>query len=440
MSIPTMQGLQTAISGLMAYQDSLDITGQNISNAETPGYSRQVADLVTEPTVTVPALSPEDGRGAIVGTGVGVKEIERIHNNFLEGQYRASTATLGSSAALAESLEQVQSALNEPSSTGLAAQLSSFWSAWNNLANAPTSLGAREVVVAAGKEVAATLNRLRTQISEVYETASTRYSQLTGSSGQVGSNAEAIASLNHQIQLAEQAGQQPNELLDKREALVNELAKLADTSTTEGEFGLVTVSFGGAEKPLVEGTKVNWPQTLKPSAGGELGALLALTEPTGRLDELGEGLNKVAETLAVSVNGHQPTSPFFSFSAGAAAATIKVVATPESLQTGPSEQPGSNEYANAIAALRGGEVESLYGAFVARVGHEVKSAQTTLANAEAMQGAIKAQRESVSGVSIDEEMTNMMTFQRGYEASARVLTAMDQALETLIEHTGLVGL
>jgi flagellar hook-associated protein 1 FlgK len=98
------------------------------------------------------------------------------------------------------------------------------------------------------------------------------------------------------------------------------------------------------------------------------------------------------------------------------------------------------KWSRTIAALRGGEVESLYGAFVARVGHEVKSAQTTLANAEAMQGAIKAQRESVSGVSIDEEMTNMMTFQRGYEASARVLTAMDQALETLIEHTGLVGL
>ncbi|HLI32506.1 MAG TPA: flagellar hook-associated protein FlgK [Solirubrobacteraceae bacterium] len=440
MSIPTMQGLQTAISGLMAYQDSLDITGQNISNAETPGYSRQVADLVTEPTVTVPALSPEDGRGAIVGTGVGVKEIERIHNNFLEGQYRSTTATLGSSAALAESLEQVQSALNEPSSSGLAAQLSSFWSAWNSLANAPTSLGAREVVVAAGKEVATTLNRLRAQISEVYETASARYSQLTGSSGQVGSDAEAIASLNHQIQLAEQAGQQPNELLDKREMLINELAKLANTSASEGEFGVVNVSFGGAEKPLVEGSVVNWPQTLKASAGGELGALLALTEPTGRLDELGEALNKIAETLAVSVNGHQPESPFFSFSAGAAAATIKVVATPESLQAGPAGQPGSNEYASAIAALRGGEVESLYGALVARVGHEVKSAKTTLSNAEAMQGAIKAQRESVSGVSIDEEMTNMMTFQRGYEASARVLTAMDQALETLIEHTGRVGL
>jgi flagellar hook-associated protein 1 FlgK len=439
-SIPTMQGLQTAISGLMAYQDSLDITGQNIANAETPGYSRQVADLVTDPTVTVPALSPEDGRGAIVGTGVGVKEIERIHNNFLEGQYRTTTATLGNSAALAETLEQVQSSLNEPSSAGLASQLSKFWSAWNNLANAPTSLGAREVVVAAGEEVAGTLNRLRSQLSEISGTATKRFNELTGPSGQVGADAESIAALNHQIQLAEQAGQQPNELLDKREALVNELAKLADTSTSEGEFGVVNVSFGGAEKLLVEGTKVNWPQTLKSSAGGELGALLSLTEPTGRLDELGEALNKIAETLAVSVNGHQPESPFFSFGAGAAAATIKVVATPESLQSGPAGQPGSGEYANAIAALRGGEVESLYGAYVARVGHEVKSAQTTLANAEAMQSAIKSQREAVSGVSIDEEMTNMMTFQRGYEASARVLTAMDQALETLIEHTGLVGL
>jgi flagellar hook-associated protein 1 FlgK len=439
-SIPTLQGLQTALSGLMAGQEAVDVTGQNIANAQTPGYSRQTAELQTNQPLVIAALSPLDGRGAQLGTGVGVEAITRIRNEYLDGQYHAENAAFGGAKTLAETLEQLQGVLGEPSSSGLSAQLSSFWSAWNALADAPTSTGAREAVVSAGAQVASTLNRLSGQISAASAEAAQRYATLTGPDGEVRADALQIAELDAQIKLAEQAGQQPNELLDRRDGLIDGLSQLAQVGVSEGEYGTVTVSFGGAAKPLVEGTTVNWPQPLTAAAGGVLGTLISLSEPEGQLAQLRGMLDGVAEALAESVNAQQPRGSFFSFTPGSAAASISVVATLSTLQTGPEGEPGANNLALAVAGLRGGEAELRYTAFVTHVGHEAQTAKSLEANTEAMRSAVAASRQRVSGVSLDEEMTNLMTFQRGYEASARVLTAMDSLLETLIEHTGRVGL
>ena len=111
----------------------------------------------------------------------------------------------------------------------------------------------------------------------------------------------------------------------------------------------------------------------------------------------------------------------------------------KSRRPGP-KQPGGNEVALAIAALRGGAAEQGYAALVEKVGSEVQGAKDDQTNLQTTVTAISDQRQSVSGVSLDEEMTNLITFQRGYQASARTLTAMDEMLETLIEHTGVVGL
>lgn len=439
MGIPTLQGLQTALSGLMANQDSLDVTGQNIANANTPGYSRQTAVLQTRQPLHIAALSPTTGQGAQLGTGVGVETITRIRDTYLDSEYRTDNSAMGSASTLAETLEQVQSALEEPSSSGLSSQLSSFWSAWNALADSPNSDAAKEAVVAAGGQVASTIKQLSAQISAAASEVGKRYETLMGASGEVHSDAEQIAQLNKQIKTSEQAGQPPNELLDRRDGLIDQLSKLAQVSVSEGEYGVDSVSFGGSAEPLVQGSTVNWPPTLTTSSGGELGALLSLTGPEGKLAELQGKLNSVTEALASSVNARQPTA-FFSFTKGAAAATIEVGASAEQVLAGTEGEPGANNYALALAGLRGGEAEQLYTAFVTGIGSDVQAAHASEANAEAMLSAISARRQSVSGVSLDEEMTNLMTFQRGYEASARVLTAMDSMLETLIEHTGRVGL
>jgi flagellar hook-associated protein 1 len=437
MSVPTLQGLQTALSGLLANQEALDVTGHNIANAQTPGYSRETAVLETNPPLVIAALSPTNGEGARLGTGVGVQSIVRIRSSYLDAQYRAQNGTLGAASTTAEVLGQAQSALDEPSSSGLASQLSSFWSAWNNLANSPDSASAREGVVTTGTNVAATLKQLNGQIESISAETSARYEALVGSKGEIANDAQQIASLNSQIKLAQGAGQQPNELLDRRDQLIDNLSKLANTSVEEHEDGTDTVTFGDAAKPLVEGSTVNWPQALTPAACGQLGALLTLTGPTGQLAGYRSALNEVAATLTESVNARQPRAPFF---AGTTAASIAVVATGAQIQTGPEGQAGANNLALEAAALRGGPADQRYSAFVTAVGSDVQSAKQSEAGAQAMVTAVEERRQSVSGVSTDEEMTQLVTFQRGYEASARVLTAMDQMLETLIEHTGTAGL
>ena len=437
MSIPTLQGLQTALSGLLADQQAMDITGHNIANANTEGYSRERAVLSPNPPIEIPALSNLTGQGAQLGTGVGVADYERIRNAYLDAQYRTQNSALSGASTQAEELGQAQAAFNEPSSSGLATAMSAFWTAWNSLASSPTSEAAKEGVVAAGAQLASDFKQLSAQLSTISTQAGEQYASRTGPHGEVQGYATEIAQLNGQIRLAEEAGQQPNDMLDRRDLLIDKLSSLAQVTVTEQTDGTDTITFGNAAKPLVEGTNVNWPQALTSAAGGQLGALLGLTEPGGALTTYQSALDGVAGSLAASVNALHTSTPFFS---GTTAATIAVAVTPAQVQTSSTGAPGGNDVALAIAGLRGGAADQAYAGLVERVGSDVRSAQDEQTNVQTTVTAISNQRQSVSGVSLDEEMTNLMSFQRAYQASARTLTAMDAMLETLIEHTGLVGL
>jgi flagellar hook-associated protein 1 len=436
MSIPTLQGLQTALSGLLAEQTALDTTGNNIANANTEGYSRETALLEPNTPLSIPAISGHTGEGAQLGTGVTVATITRIRNIYLDAQYRTQNSSLSAAKMQAEVLALAQTAFNEPSTSGIATQLSNFWTAWNSLANAPAEGPAKQGVVAAGKELAGAFNELSAQLATISTQASEQYNSLTGPSGEVEDFANQLAQLNGQIKLAEEAGQPPNEMLDRRDLLLDKLSALATVTVTEAPDHTDTVTLGDAAKPLVEGTTVNWPQELTEAAGGQLGALLNLTGPKGQLTALRTSLDEVASTLASTVNEHLE-KPFFS---GETAATLAVAVEPEEVQASGTEAEGGNEVAREIAALRGGVAEQGYAALVENVGSDVRSAKDDQATLQGTLTAINNLRQGVSGVSLDEEMTNLITFQRGYQASARTLTAMDSMLETLIEHTGTVGL
>src|ERR1700716_4320676 len=147
MTIPSFAGLQTALSGLQAAQAAINTTGQNIANANTAGYSRQQVVQTERNPLTIPSLSSVTGNGSQVGLGVDVTTIRRIHDQFLDSQYRAqNTATSGGNTQ-STILGQVQAALNEPSSSGLSNSLQQFWQNWNALANNPGSQGAQQAVL-----------------------------------------------------------------------------------------------------------------------------------------------------------------------------------------------------------------------------------------------------------------------------------------------------
>ncbi len=434
MTLPTMMGLETALRALQVNQEAIDTTGHNIANANTPGYSRQVVDMTESVPLTIPAESNVDGAGVQVGTGVDATTISRVRDQFLDVQYRAQNASTSYATNQSTILDQVQTGLAEPSTHGLSNALSTFWGSWTALASNPQSEAARQAVVDDGTTLAQTFNTINQQLSTLQSQTAQQYTDLTAPNGQVASDAQKVASLNTSIAEAQASGQNANDLMDQRDAALDDLSSLATVSVTPQANGMVNVNFGDGASPLVTGNTVNWPQNLTSAAGGELGSLLSLSGAGGQIATYQASLDSVAKTLVGAVNALQPTSPFFS---GNSAGTIGVSATASTLQTSSTGTAGGNDLALQIAGLSGGATDQQYATFVANIGSDAQSASNSQQTAQSLLTAIGNQRSSVSGVSMDEEMANLVNFQKAYEAAARVMTTMQSMLDTLINHTGL---
>ena len=438
MTVSTYLGLDTALSALQTDQEALDTTSNNIANASTPGYTEERVNFNSTPAYDIAGGYTLGSTGLQIGTGVDAGSITRVRSNFLDGQYRTQNAASANATEEASDLGQAQTALDEPSANGISSQLQSFWSAWNDLANNPTNLSSRQSVVDAGTSLADSFNSLSSSLTTLQSEISANYSTLTGSGGQVASDANQIASLNTQIAAAQQAGQTPNTLLDQRDQVLDNLSSLANITVGNQPNGMVSVQFGDAATPLVSATNmVTWPQTLTAAAGGQLGAMLNFAGPSGQIAGYETQLDNAASKLISSVNSLSSTTPFFS---GNSASTIAVSATASTVETSSTSDSGGNDVATAIAALSGGAPDQAYSAFVSQVGSDVQSAQKNQSLAGAVVNATSQQRESVDGVSLDQEMTNLITYQQAYQAAARVMTTMDSTLDTLINHTVSVGL
>ncbi len=443
MPVSTFMGLQTSLRGLISQQEALDTTSHNIANASTKGYSRQEVLLSASRALQIVTGSTEGGMSnAELGTGVDVDGIGRARDRFLDLQYRAQAMRLGGLQARVQGMETIEGALAEPGETGISQELQTFWSDWEGLANSPEDTASRQAVVEAGKAIAVSLSELNQQLTDAAGVAEQQIEALAGEGGEIDAIAKEIALLNGAIRSATTSGSQPNDLLDRRDLLLDELSALGQVSVTEHEDGTIDVEFGDAAAPLVEGTEVTWPQEVT-EPKGKLGALIELTRAGGTIESFRNELNAFAEGLATAVNaihveGGGP--PFFTYTAGKGAATLEVAVDAEEVQTAKDGSVGGNDIATAIGALRGGAVDRSYAAFVTRVGTEMNEARSGETNAQALLNAVEERRESVSGVSLDEEMTNLTSFQRGYEASARAMTALDEALDVLINRTGRVGL
>jgi flagellar hook-associated protein 1 FlgK len=441
-SISTFLGLQTALRGLLAHQQAIDTTSHNITNANTEGYSRQEAVLSASLPLTLDG-DLANGGSAQLGTGVAIEQFRRIRDQFLDLQYRAQAMQVGDQETRSQQLDQVQLALAEPSDNGISAQLQKFWDAWSDVSNAPDDVAARQALINQGNNLAAAFATVDAQLQTVKSQAANEYASITAAGGDVSNIAGEIAQLNASIKALVSNGDSANDLMDRRDHLLDELSKLGQVSTTDLGNGSINVQFGDATNPLVADTTVNWPQSLT-APGGKLGALLAISNTGGVIDSYRADLNNVVKTIADAVNAlHNPGgtgSNFFTYTAGSEAATLAVGVGTAGVRTSLGGAPGANDIALQIADLRGGSGDQLYTAFVTRIGGDVRTAETGQTNSNVLLNAIEDRRQSTSGVSMDEEMTNLVRFQRGYQASARAMSTMDQMLDTLINRTGIVGL
>jgi flagellar hook-associated protein 1 FlgK len=457
MSISTFVGIETALRGLLAQQQALNLTGHNISNAQTPGYTRQTVQLSTTSGLQV-------GPGLLLGTGVNVDSYQRIRDQFLDVQLRAQTMLQGAADAKQDGLGAVEAAINEPSDSGLNSLLGKYWAAWQNVGGSPDNAATRQALVEAAKSLAGGFNTMRTQLDTI-QSQTTQNAQLT--LDEVNAHAADLLSLNKAIYTAAAVGNTPNDLLDQRDQVIDELGKLGGVSTTDNGDGTVKVMFDGVtlvdgqtEYTVAEtgGTLANdatVPETATVGAtSGKLGALIDLRDNV--LPSYKTQLDLVASTLitqtntlhagGVGLNG----STGLAFFSGTNAATIAVNVTASQVAAASvAGEPGDPSNAHRIAdmandttipALGGATINGAYSKLVTTIGSDSAEASRSASNAGVLVDSLTNRRDSVSGVSLDEELTNLIRYQQGYQAAARALTTMDDALSLLITRTGRAGL
>jgi flagellar hook-associated protein 1 FlgK len=466
--VTTFSGLSTALTGLQAARRGLDVTGQNIANANTDGYTRQRVQQQSIGAPATPALwSTYEGAGG----GVDVTDIQRLNDDFLTARVRAESATLGELTGRQSTMAAVESVFGEPGDTGVASQLADLWSAWHDVANRPGDLAARSQLLSRTDTVADGLRAAYTKLDTQW--SSTR-EQLTVAIDQVNTTAANVAELNQAILRSTQAGIPVNELKDKRDQLIDSLASATGAVARAGADGTVDVYLGGvalvrgaqAEQLAVTGAasmedlrsgnspapSVTWVSTGAPVVlGGATGAqveALGVTIP-GYADALDTVAVALRDTVnAAHVGGYDldgnAGTPMFSATAtakdiaGLLTDPRKVAASAQAPSPTPSLD-GTNASVLADLGRAAGSPDAVYRQLVVDVGGAAQTANRRLEIQNTVATAASAARESAQGVNTDEEMVNLLSYQRAYEAAARVITSIDEALDTLINRTGLVG-
>ena len=474
--VSTFGGLNTAYSGLNAARQGLDVVGQNISNATTAGYTRQ--RITTTAVGTLAQVGPLSGGSPLVGQGVSVDGIARLGDSFLDARVRITAAAGGNLAVRSNAFTDIQASLGEPSKTGIAAQLTSFWSGWSAVALQPGTAAPAGVLL---QNATVLSNQIATGYTALNDQWTQTRGKLSGMVDELNQAATSVAALNGEIRSTLARGGSANELIDQRNQLTTSLAALTGGTVRELPDGTAEVLVGG--NTLVSGDKAYGmslsgsttmvgatatPLTLQwtdrptvPVAveSGEIaGALSVLaganaTGTGGAIAEAAEGYNKFATYLATTVNAVHSTGTtpggatglnFFGVAAtGPAALGLSVIPTSAAgIATGVAGAGGnSGANADAIAQLgmAANSPDSLWSTFVTGVGVAAKSAlqQATLADSAA-RNASTAQLSNAS-VDLDEENVNMLMFQTSYQGAARVMTTIDEMLDTLINRTGIVG-
>src|SRR3954451_3767162 len=345
MPISTFTGLQTALRGVLAHQQAIDTTSHNVANANTEGYSRQEAVMASSTPLTLYGLQ-QNGMGEL-GTGVDVEAFRRIRTTFLDLQYRTQGMQVGYQDTMSQQLDQVEMALAEPSENGISDQLTKFWNGWADLSNAPDNPAARQALSDQATSLAGSFKDLDSQLTTVKSQALAEYGSLTGGAGDVQVIATELAQLNQSIKAIVSNGGSPNDLMDRRDLLLDKLSKLAQVSVTDLPNGSMKVKFGDAAVDLVNDTTVTWPQTLT-APGGKLGALIDIAKTGGVVDQYRAQLNTVVKTLADNVNALHSAgggSNFFSYTPGSEAATLTVVPTAATVRTSTTGAVGANDIA-----------------------------------------------------------------------------------------------
>jgi len=460
--------LNTARSALLAQQAAIEVSGHNIANAETEGYSAQ--RLVLQPK------TPQRTPFGMFGTGVEMVNVTRTREALLDTAVRTQTSPASGFERRSALLGSIESVPGDPSDTGPSAHMDSFWNAWTAPAPHPTPPAAKSVVQQRGDTLARTFNRYATQLGDI---AASARQEAADTVSEVNRLVSQVAEINKQIVPLESNGKTANDLRDQRDLLIDQLSSLVPINVVDNGDGSDQITIGGlslvdsaAAKSLTItsgsplSVRITGNSDPLRNISGKLGAVIDvvnndLATVTRALDSLASAL--ITDINAAHTTGWSPPagatgnwnaaapptgSGVAFFDAAPSSANAKnirlsaaVAANPNSIVTGTMlNAAGDNSVALAMAALRdrspsaiGNSFGGAYRSLVSSLAGSKRSSDDSATVSKTLVSQASTRRKSSSGVSTDEELVQLMKHQQAYAAAAKVIQTVSELSQILID-------
>jgi flagellar hook-associated protein 1 len=450
--------LNTAKDALLSHQLAMDVTGSNIANVNTPGYSRQRAIFNSVGAIDV--------QGGIFQIGVDISGVERVYDNYLESQIIQQNQVVGYNETKADILSNVETIFDESKGGGFADLLSRFWTSWEDLSTNPEGQVQRAALLSNAESLAAMFRDMSSGLQNLKTNAGQEISSVVT---QVNSIVSAIGSLNGRIVEAGSSPGDANLMLDKRTELLKSLSNLIDINTVQSSDGSVRVFLSDGSL-LVDGTMTKSlslvPGATDPTISdivftdkpdepvtdsitqGKLGALLEMRDEIiprymSELDTLAQGIaDEVNAIHQTGFDRYQNTGINF-FTPVTKAAYMEVnseIVGDVNRIAASSTVTGDGENALLLAGLgqqgvlNGGlsSFSDYYTSIVGQIGQEVSDSNWSVEHQNSVMDRLTNMRESVSGVSVDEEMVKLTKYQMGYNAAGKLCSVVNEMLDTLM--------
>lgn len=441
-----------ARSSLAVYQRALDVTSHNVANAANENYSRQRIELSAE--------TPQMLGGLVWGTGVKIDQVSRARNQLTDTQIRNNNSKYNDSYQRTEILSQVEALFPEPSDMGISSLINSFFNSWSELSVSPNSSTLRTNVVQSAQKLA---SQVQTVYQGLDEIKGNLLNDAKSQVQQLNSLLKQVQELNTQISAASISGAENNDLMDQRDRVLDQLSEIANISVTYDSSNAAIVSVGGvfgADQNISTEFKINSVNdsiVLTTNDGNSTanikgGNLYALVDSySNTIPQYQNGLDNVMKTLMESVNNIHSTgytnigSPetgidfFDSYANGILKINDKILTDNNNIAVSSDGTSGNGDIAVKIAdlnnqkLLNGSTISENYSNLVSGMGNDKATADQSTDSTQLILQQLQDQKNSYSGVSMDEEMTNVIKYQRSYDASAKLITVADQMLQTVLD-------
>lgn len=417
--------LNTAKSGMNVSQVAIQTTSHNISNINTEGYSRQRVEQTASSSYSQPGRNSSFTAGQ-VGTGAQINDVTRIRNSFYDYQFRSESHEYGSTSVKYDYFNNIESIFNEPSDSAISSSLNDFFNGWNELSKDPDSEGTKSVVIENAKYLANNINNVFEKLESLEETLSSQQDYILD---EINSMLSQIEELDKNIKIVQGSGKSPNDMLDQRDAILDDLS-----------FKL-NISDSDVQNVLKESYEKNGKVTLEDlvSSGvtisGELEGTIKMQE---ELNTYKESLATLANTITNSVNKAAGQEIF-------KAKEGEIISVNSEITDNLSNINITAETALEVYNLKTEKIDingkestinTFYNNMIQELGQASASVIRDESNQSALLSDIDSSRSSVSGVSLDEEMISLVQLQHAYTANAKVMSTIDSLLEVVVN--GLV--